>query len=378
MKTLFYLVLLPLLVFSCTVKEQGVELLPESSFSKVIEQDTIALYTLTNSKGAVVQVTNYGARVVALWVADKEGNMQDVVWGYNSIDTYLTTSSIYSGPIVGRFGNRIAKGKFTLDGQDYQLSINDGENHLHGGTKGFESCIWEAEEIVKEEQPALKMTYLSKDGEEGYPGNLTLSVIYSFNDNNELLICYEASTDAPTIINPTSHVYFNLSGTTKNTILNHVLQINADSITPTDDGLIPTGEILAVAGTPMDFNMPTPIGERIDQDYEALKFGMGYDHNFVLNKNGEAMSTAAVVYSPESGIRMSVLTDQPAIQFYSGNFMDGSTVGRHGDIDTYRSGFALEAQNYPDAPNHDNFPSSVLRPGETYTQNTLYRFDIVN
>lgn len=378
MKTLFYLLLLPFFIFSCTVKEQGVELLSESSFFKVIEQDTIALYTLTNNKGAVVQVTNYGARIVALWVPDKDGNMQDVVWGYNNIDTYLTTTSIYSGPIVGRFGNRIAKGKFTLDGQDYQLTINDGKNHLHGGTKGFESCIWNAQKIVKDGKPALKMTYLAKDGEEGYPGNLTLNVIYSFNDNNELHICYEASTDAPTILNPTSHVYFNLSGTTKNTILNHVLQINADSITPTDDGLIPTGAILAVAGTPMDFNVATPIGKRIDQDYEALKFGKGYDHNFVLNKKGEVMSTAAVIYSPESGIRMSVITDQPAIQFYSGNFWDGSTVGRRGDIDTYRSGFALEAQNYPDAPNHENFPSSVLRPGETYTQNTFYRFDIAN
>lgn len=377
MKNIICLAISALLVCSCvSEKKPCCELLPAESFSAIVKGEQVQLYTLSNSNGLTVQLTNYGARIVSMWVPDNTGKMQDVVWGYNSIAEYLTTPSIHSGPVVGRFGNRIGKGQFTLDSIDYQLTINDGENHLHGGTKGYECCVWQAEELSVDGKAAVKMTYLSQDGEEGYPGNLTLSVIYALTDNNELTINYEATTDAPTIINPTSHVYFNLSGTTKNTILNHVLQLNADAFTPTDAGLIPTGEISPVAGTPLDFTRPTVIGERINADYEPLIFGKGYDHNFVLNKSGNEVSLAAIMYSPESGIRMTVKTDQPAIQFYSGNFWDGATTGHRGDVDTYRSAFALETQNFPDAPNHDNFPSSVLRPGETYTQVAIYQFDV--
>lgn len=378
MRRTIYIAICVLLMSACVSKQtSGPELLSADSFTATVKGEQVQLYTLSNSNGLTVQLTNYGARIVSMWVPDNTGEMQDVVWGYNSIEEYLATTSIYSGPIVGRFGNRIGKGQFSLDGKDYQLTINDGDNHLHGGTKGYECCLWKGQELMVNQTPAVKMTYLSKDGEEGYPGNVTLSVVYALNDNNELTINYEATTDSATVINPTSHVYFNLSGTAKNTILNHVLLLNADAFTPTDAGLIPTGKISPVAGTPLDFTTPTAIGKRIDADYEPLTFGKGYDHNFVLNKSEDEMSLAAIIYSPESGIRMTVTTDQPAIQFYSGNFWDGSTTGRGGVVDTYRSGFALETQNFPDAPNHDNFPSSVLRQGEIYTHVAIYKFDVV-
>ncbi len=378
MKAFFYSALLLLLTVSCTSEPKStVQLLPAENFTKTVGDKTTALYTLTNAKGSVVQLTNFGASVVALWVPDKDGVMQDVAWGLPSIDDYLNPKLTYCGPIVGRFGNRIGDGKFTLNDKEYQLTINDGKNHLHGGNGGFEYRIWDAEEITADGKKAIKMTYVSPDGEEGYPGNLTIAVTYSFTDNNELVIDYEATTDAPTVLNPTSHVYYNLSGTTKNTILNHMLRLNADAFTLTDDGLIPTGEIAKVEGTPLDFTKATAIGERINADYEPLKFGKGYDHNFVLNKKVNEVSEAAYIYSPESGISMTVLTDQPAIQFYSGNFWDGTCTGKRGEINNHRCGFALEAQNYPDAPNHDNFPSSVLNPGEKYTQHTVYKFGVV-
>lgn len=376
MKTFLYSTLLLLLV-ACAPKQSSIELLSEADFSKVTGQDTIGLYTLTNASGATVQFTNYGARVVSLWMPDNKGVLQDVVWGFSSIDEFLNTTSIYCGPIVGRYGNRIGEGKFTLNGEEYQLSINDGKNHLHGGTGGFEARIWDAEEVIVDGKNAIKMTYFSPDGEEGYPGNLTLSVTYCLTDDNELSIDYSATTDAPTVINPTSHIYFNLTGTSANTILNHILKLNASAFTPTDDGLIPTGDIAQVDGTPLDFRKPTAVGERIDMDYEPLKFGKGYDHNFILDKDSNEVSEAAYIYSPKSGIAMTVFTDQPAIQFYSGNFWDGTCIGKGGEADNYRSGFALETQNYPDAPNHDNFPSSVLNPGETYSQHTVYKFSVV-
>ena len=378
MKITFYLLTALLILASCAEKKTAAayELLPQENFAKVVDGKEINLYTLTNDNGVAVQFTNFGARFVALWVPDRDENMQNVLWGYDNIDDYLTTTSIYSGPIVGRYGNRIGKGKFSLDGKDYQLTINDGVNHLHGGTNGFSTFVWDAEEIEIDGKKAIKMTHISPDGEEGYPGTVTLSVTYTLDDENGVHIMYKATTDAPTIINPTSHPYINLTGTTKNTILDHVLVINSDAFTPTDAGLIPTGEIASVEGTPMDFRTPTAIGERINQDYEPLVFGKGYDHNYIVNKAEGEMAEAAVVYSPKTGIRMTVISDQPAIQFYSGNFWDGTTTGHRGDVDTYRSAIALESQNYPDAPNHDNFPSSVLRPGETYTQHTIYKFDV--
>lgn len=361
---------------ACTSSRGTVERIPTENFSKLIGEQEVGLFTLTNKNGVTVELTNYGARMVSVWVPDRNGNFQDVVWGFSSIDDYLSSTDLYCGPIVGRYGNRINKGQFELNGNMYQLTINNGENHLHGGTKGFESKVWNAEMIEKNGVSAVKMSYYSKDGEEGYPGNLKIEVVYSLKANNALTIDYKASTDAPTIINPTSHTYFNLAGTSNYTILKHVLQIDADRFTPTDAGLIPTGELLDVSGTPLDFRVPTAIGERINEDYEPLIFGKGYDHNYVLNKGGGSNEVKAVIYSPETGISMSVFTDQPGIQFYSGNFMDGTLTGKYGDIHNYRTGFALECQNFPDAPNHSNFPNAVLNPGDTYTQTTSYLFSV--
>lgn len=357
--------------------QKKMELLKDASFKMEIGGKKTALYTLNNKNGMIVQLTNYGARVVALFVKDKNQQFQDVVWGYPSIKQYLSSTDIYCGPIVGRYGNRIGKGQFSLDGKNYQLTLNNHGNHLHGGTKGFESKVWDAEMIkTKEGQEAVKMSYLSVDGEEGYPGNLKISVSYSLTESNELKIEYEATTDAPTVINPTSHCYFNLHGTTKKSTNSHILQINADKYTPTDSLLIPTGEIATLTGTPLDFRKPTEIGKRINESFEALKFGKGYDHNYIVNKKAGEISLMAVVYEPSTGIVMKVISDQPAIQFYSGNFMDGKDKGKRMEKHNYRTGIALEAQNYPDAPNRSNFPNSVLRPGQKYKQTTLYRFEL--
>ncbi len=353
------------------------ELLKDVNFKMEIGGKLTALYTLKNKNGMVVQLTNYGARVVALYVKDKSQHLQDVVWGYPSIKEYLNSTDIYCGPIVGRFGNRIGKGQFKLDGKNYQLTLNNHGNHLHGGTKGFESKVWDGK-IIKTVAgtEAVKMSYLSTDGEEGYPGNLKISVTYSLTDGNELKIQYEAETDAPTVINPTSHCYFNLHGTTQKSTNSHILQINADKYTPTDSLLIPTGEIVSLTGTPLDFRKPTAIGLRINKPFDALRFGKGYDHNYIANKKAGTMSLLATVYEPSTGIVMKVISNQPAIQFYSGNFMDGKDTGKRLDKHNFRTGIALEAQNYPDAPNKSNFPSSVLRPGQKYEQTTLYRFEI--
>jgi aldose 1-epimerase len=358
-------------------KLSGVKEIPSSNFQTKINGKSTNLFTLKNKNGVVVQITNYGARVVSLWVPDRKGNFQDVVWGFETIAEYLTSSDIYCGPIVGRFGNRIDKGKFELNGKKYQLTINNNENHLHGGTNGFYSKVWNAKPLLIKGNEALELTYFSKDGEEGYPGNLTIKVTYILKKDNSLTLLYSATTDKTTIINPTSHCYFNLSGTAKNTILDHVLFINAQKFTPTNEGLIPTGELRNLTGTPLDFNVPTAIGARIDNNYEQLLFGKGYDHNYIINKPMGTYEKIASIYSPESGVSMSVSSDQPGLQFYSGNFMKGDLKGKQGDIHNYRTGFALETQNFPDAPNHPNFPSAVLKPKQTYTQATTYTFTVV-
>lgn len=358
-------------------KLSGVKEIPSSNFQTMINGKPTNLFTLKNKNGVVVQITNYGARVVSLWVPDRKGNFQDVVWGFETIAEYLTSSDIYCGPIVGRFGNRIDKGKFELNGKKYQLTINNNENHLHGGTNGFYSKVWNAKPLLIKGNEALELTYFSKDGEEGYPGNLTIKVTYILTKDNGLKLIYTATTDKTTIINPTSHCYFNLSGTAKNTILDHVLFINAQKFTPTNEGLIPTGELRNLKGTPLDFNTPTAIGNRIDNNYEQLVFAKGYDHNYIINKPMGTYEKIASIYSPESGVFMSVSSDQPGLQFYSGNFMKGDLKGKQGDIHNYRTGFALETQNFPDAPNHPNFPSAVLKPKQTYTQATTYTFTVV-
>lgn len=367
----------------------GVELLPEEAFAKTVDGKETALYTIRNGNGMTVQLTNYGARIVDLWVPSNDGSFKDVVWGYDSIDAYLGAQDKYSGPVVGRYGNRIKDGKFSLDGKEYQLTVNENGNQLHGGAGGFSTKVWDAEQFTDEAgSQAVKMTYLSPDGEEGYPGNLTISVTYTLTAANELVIDYKATTDAPTVINPTSHVYYNLHGTSSKSTDSHLMTIYADSFTPTDSELIPTGEIAPVEGTPMDFRTETAIGARMDTpDYEPLAFGKGYDHNWVLNKKFLVQShqndalkdgahIAAEVYEPSTGIVMEIYTDQPGLQFYAGQGMDGKEVGKRGEIHNVRSGIALEAQNFPDAPNHGNFPSSVLRPGETYTQHTVYAFSV--
>lgn len=370
------LVITILNIFSCKQKEDEIALLPSSNFKAEVQGKKTDLYTIKNSNGMTVQITNYGARVVSLWVPDKNGDFQDVVYGFESISKYLSSSDVYSGPIVGRYGNRINKGKFAINDKQYQLTINNNGNHLHGGTNGIYSKVWNAKPVIVNGNEALELTYFSKDGEEGYPGNMTIKVTYSVTEDNSLKLVYSATTDKTTIINPTSHCYFNLSGTTKNSILNHVLTINANKFTPTDNGLIPTGELRNVKGTPLDFNKATAIGDRIESKEEQLTFGKGYDHNFVINKKMKLYDKVAEIYSPESGIKMSVHSDQAGLQFYSGNFMTGALQGKRGDKNIYRSGFALEAQNFPDAPNHDNFPSAILQPNETYTQTTSYSFSI--
>ena len=375
---------------ACTEnKGTGIELLPEEAFAKTVDGKNVAIYTLTNSTtGMTAQLTNYGARLVQLWVPSTDG-FKDVVWGYDSIDAYLNAGDKYSGPVVGRYGNRIKDGKFTLDGKEYQLTVNENGNQLHGGAGGFSTKVWDAEQFTDADgNPAVKMTLVSDDGEEGYPGKLTISVTYTLKPANELVIDYTATTDAPTVLNPTSHVYYNLHGTSSKSTDSHLMTIYADSFTLTDSELIPTGEIAPVEGTPMDFRTATAIGARIDTpDYEPLAIGKGYDHNWVLNKHFLVQSKqndalkdgaymAAQVYEPSTGIVMTVYTDQPGLQFYAGQGMDGKEIGKRGEIHNVRSGIALEAQNFPDAPNHENFPSSVLRPGETYTQHTIYAFAI--
>ena len=358
-----------------------IKLMNEADFEGVINNQQVRLYTLRNNKGMVAQITNFGGRIVNLWVADKDNRMQDVATGYNSWEDYRINRRGYFGALIGRYGNRIAKGKFTLDGVAYQLALNNGKNHLHGGPKGFNNVVWEARQFINQRtEDALELKYISKDGEEGYPGNLSVTVIYTLTHENELRITYAATTDKATPVNLTNHTFFNLHGLSSGTakdISSHVMQINADFYTPTDGTLIPTGEIAMVKGTPMDFLKPTVISKRINEPFEALKNGIGYDHNWILNKNGDKLSTAAVVYEPTTGIKMTVVTDQPALQFYGGNFFNGKDIGKYGEVYNHRTAFAMEAQHYPDSPNQPAFPNTILRPGETYEHICIYKFEVV-
>ena len=362
----------------CGEKEKAApKLLDKAAFETTIDGKPVSLYTLGNANGVVLQLTNYGCRMLSLWVPDKDGNFRDVIWGYESIEATLA-GDVNSGPVVGRYGNRIAAGRFMLDGAGYQVPVNNGPNALHGGTKGWASQVWDAAGFTDAAgNPAVKMTLVSPDGDMGFPGTVTVDVTYTLTAQNEVILDYSATTDAPTVINPTSHAYFNLHGTASHSSNSHLMTIYADAFTPTDEGLIPTGEIRLVEGTPLDFRTPTVIGDRIESDYEPIVFGKGYDHNWVLSKSEPGKVTlAAEVYEPATGIDMKVYTDQPGIQFYSGNFMDGTDNGKYGEVHNFRTGIALETQNFPDAPNHENFPSSVLRPGETYTQHTVYTFSV--
>lgn len=339
-------------------------------FGKTKVGDSVDLYTLTNANGLETTITNFGGIVVSLRVPDRAGKMADVVLGFDALDGYLGDNP-YFGAIVGRYGNRIAKGRFTLGGKEYRLATNNGPNHLHGGLKGFNKVVWQAQATGP---ASLKLTYLSRDGEEGYPGNLTTVVEYSLTDANELKISYTATTDKDTVVNITNHSYFNLAGEGAGDILGHRMQIYADRFTPVDSTLIPTGELKSVAGTPFDFRQPHSIGERIGAADEQIKFGGGYDHNLVVNGNPGTLRPAARVIEPKSGRVMEVLTTEPGVQFYSGNFLDGSNKGKGGKPYKHRYGFCLETQHFPDSPNRPKFPSTTLKAGQKMQSSTVYRF----
>lgn len=343
------------------------------NFQTTIDGKQTNLYVLKNDNMQVA-ITNYGARVVSILVPDKNGNLTDVAVGYDAVQPYMQGGDTYFGAIVGRYGNRIAKGKFKLDGKQYTLATNNGPNSLHGGNKGFSREVWDAQQL---NDSTLALTYVSKDGEEGYPGNLTAKVTYTVLSNHQLKINYEATTDKPTVLNLTNHTYFNLNGQGSGTILNHSVMIYADKYTPVDSTLIPTGKIEYVKGTPLDFTTPQTIGARVnDTTNQQLKFGHGYDHNFVLNKDDSTITKAAEVIGDASGIVMDVYTDQPGLQFYIGNFMDGSHTLKQGKKDNYRTAFCMETQHYPDSPNQPNFPTTELKPGQTYKTTTVYMFGV--
>lgn len=342
-------------------------------FGKLPDGREVFQYTLTNDSGMSVQIINYGATVTSLRVPDRNGVMSDVILGYDNLQGYINGTA-YFGAIVGRYGNRIAKGRFELDGKQYQLATNNGENHLHGGNIGFNKVLWDASVLSDSGEPSLQLQYTSPDGEEGYPGTVTLKVVYTLTEKNGLRIDYEGTTDKPTILNPTNHSYFNLSGSFTDTILNHQLTIEADNYTPVDAGLIPTGEIAGVADTPMDFRTPRTIGERIEDKDQQLVYGKGYDHNWVLRDFTGEVRKVAELYEPKSGRLMTVFTDQPGLQFYSGNFLDGTDKGKNGVAYQHRTGLCLETQAFPDSPNKPQFPSVTLRPGQLYYQTTIYQF----
>lgn len=352
----------------------------EESWGNMPDGRPVSLFTLTNKNNVTLQITNYGGYFVSAKWADKNGKIDDVLLGHYSLDGYLDASqNPYFGGIIGRYANRIAKGKFSLDGKQYTLATNDGPNSLHGGNQGFDKRLWQAEKIEGPDSVGVLLKYTSADMEEGYPGKMDVTVEYSLNNNNELRLDYKATTDKKTVVNLTNHPYWNLKGQGQGTVLNHLMMINADNFTPIDSTMIPTGEIRPVEGTPFDFRKPTAIGARINEDNQQLKYGKGYDHNWVLNKPAPGtMTLAARVVEPTTGRTLEVHTTEPGIQFYSGNFLDGTINGKNGATYEHRGAFVLETQHYPDSPNQPNFPSTVLNPGDTYTQTTIYTFGVTS
>lgn len=374
MKRIFYALVVLLLVSCQTKQEQEFTLLEKSAFETEYEGQPTSLYTLDSGNGLVVQVTNFGLRVVSIWTPDKEGNYADVAIGYENIDRYLyNNGERFLGSIVGRYANRIAKGQFELDGEIYQLPINNNGQTLHGGLKGLDMLVWNVDNATDQ---SIDFSIVAKDGEDGFPGNVTIHVNYSVTPENEFKIAYKATTDKPTVLNLSNHAFFNLKGEAAGTITDHVLSIKASHTTPVDSVLIPTGEIASLDGSPLDFRTPTTIGDRIDADDIQLKHGLGYDHNWVIDKETDGIELVATLYEPKCGRYMEVYTDQPGIQFYSGNFFDGKSKGKYGKAIKYREALALETQKFPDSPNHSNFPTTRLDPGETYTHNTIYKFSV--
>ncbi len=365
---LFFAFLATLLLSNCgTVK------VSKAPFGKTSGGKPVAIYTLTNPGGMEAKITNYGGIVTQLHVPDRNGQLGDVVLGYDKLSSYIKASP-YFGCIAGRYANRIAKGRFSIEGTEYQLATNNGENHLHGGKVGLDKRVWNAKEVRGIGRAGIELSYLSPDGEEGYPGNLDCKVTYWLSVQNELEIQYEATTDKATHLNLTHHSYFNLAGAGSGDILNHEVELFADKFVPTDAGNIPLGKLDSVKGTPFDFLSPHTIGERIGQKDQQLSVGKGYDHNWVINSTGKGLELAARVTEAKSGRVMEVLTDQPGIQFYTGNFLDGSNVGKDGKIYQHRNAFCLETQKFPDSPNNPSYPSSLLEPGQTYKHMCVYRF----
>jgi aldose 1-epimerase len=346
-----------------------------ADFHKIIDGKETFLRVLTNRTGAELAVTNYGARIVALMVPDKNGKLTDVVTGHPSIDEYVTSEEPYFGAVCGRYGNRIAKGRFTLDGAGYKLAVNNGPNHLHGGIRGFHAVVWDMEQ---KDARTVELTYVSADGEEGFPGTLKTTVTYMLTDENEVVITYCAVTDKPTVLNLTNHSYFNLSGAGSPTVDDHVLTIRADYYLPVDDTSIPFGPKAEVEGTPMDFRTPHEVGERIRDDFEQLVTGRGYDHTYILSDREEGELVFAVrCISPETGIALEVFTTEPGVQLYTGNWMTGGFAGKHGRRYPRQSAVCFETQHFPDSPNQPDYPTTVLRPGEVFDSTTVFKFSVI-
>ena len=354
------------------INRDSMELINPSNFHKKLAGRQIDLYTISNKNGLTAQITNFGGRVVSLWVPDQDGLFADIVLGFNHINDYLNADEIYFGALIGRYGNRIANGKFTLNGKAYNLASNNGKNHLHGGTIGFNNVVWDTDQIS---ESTLVLNYLSKDGEEGYPGNLNVTVTYELTEQDEFKITYKAITDQDTYVNMTHHSYFNLQGAGAGTTIDHhILQINASYFTPTDESLIPNGDITSVENTPLDFRKPAQISKKAKDDYLHFKLTNGYDHNYVLDK--EALKQAAMILDPVSGRMMKVITTEPGMQFYSCNSISKNDIGKHGQPYPDRGAFCLEAQHHPNSPNEERFPSTLLRPGEVYHSTCIYQFGI--
>jgi len=373
-----------LLLYGCAVASQSGALATAPgtepiAFGNLASGEGTQLFTLRNARGIEVQLTNYGGIITSLKTPDRAGHFADIVLGYDNLAAYVANSP-YFGAIVGRYANRIARGRFMLDGAAYTLAVNNGPNSLHGGLRGFDKVVWNARSFQSREGQGVKLDYTSPDGEEGYPGTLRTTVTYTLTSDDRLIVDYQASTDKATPINLSQHSYWNLAGNASRDILGHVLTINADATTPVDSTLIPTGAIAPVQGTPFDFRTPTAIGARVDQRQDLqIRFGHGYDHNWVLNRGGaasDALVLAARVVEPSSGRTMEISTTEPGLQFYSGNFLDGSITGKGGAVYRFRYGMALETQHYPDSPNHPNFPSTILRPGQEYRSRTVFRFGV--
>jgi len=355
-------------------KQEEVSLIPEAkAYQTQIDGKQTDLYVISNKSGMQAAFTNYGGRITSLLVPDQKGKLTDVVIGFDSVSQFVKSSEAYFGATIGRYGNRIAKGKFKLEGKDYQLTINNGVNTLHGGTVGYQAVMWDGKKVG---DSAIVFTYLSKDGEQGFPGNLNVKVTYTLTAKNELKMDYEATTDKATVVNLTNHAYFNLNGSGTGTINNHLVQINADKYTPVDSTLIPTGTNESVKGTPFDFTTPQTIGSRVDEKNVQLINGKGYDHNFVLNASTSGLTKAATVTGDKSGIVMTIYTQEPGLQFYGGNFMKGKNKMKRGSSDEFRTAFCMETQHFPDSPNQPSFPSTELKPGQVYKTQSVYQFSV--